>query len=403
MDRLTVSLLEQNCVVKLINGVELKELPAKMFVQHEERILNDLGRTLDSLQKDGLTVQQAFIIVTKSPAFIKETEESAYSSEYFLKGTLYHWLINNAKETIEKATMNDTIEVGMTELKEQAKQLFTTQELIDTIDRPGFAWDNLNEAEQRNLTDSLNVFVRRQIAKYGKSLDKQVIVYQYRYKENNENCVDYGQWSDWKDCKNVADYEDIQVYISWGKTYEVRKLAVLDDDSTQKKIDTLFDAIKHGDEEHQAWLKSAIEAHFAGNPMPEYVAGKNSKIKVELAEGEPFFVLRGRDPQAPDLIEDWATARYKCEPHSGKAESAYAVARSMREFKTANPELGMARSLYRQSICVDISKLNAWNNSLDKGILLCEQNHRTGDAKTLLDIKNYLARNESFQPKISIK
>lgn len=28
------------------------------------------------------------------------------------------------------------------------------------------------------------------------------------------------------------------------------------------KIETLFDAVKHGDEEHQRWLKEAIDSHF---------------------------------------------------------------------------------------------------------------------------------------------
>jgi hypothetical protein len=30
----------------------------------------------------------------------------------------------------------------------------------------------------------------------------------------------------------------------------------------------LFDAIAHGDDEHRAWLKEAITAHFAGEPVP---------------------------------------------------------------------------------------------------------------------------------------
>ena len=30
----------------------------------------------------------------------------------------------------------------------------------------------------------------------------------------------------------------------------------------EKKRDTLFDAVKHGDEKHRAWLKKAIEDHF---------------------------------------------------------------------------------------------------------------------------------------------
>jgi hypothetical protein len=32
----------------------------------------------------------------------------------------------------------------------------------------------------------------------------------------------------------------------------------------KQKIDTLYDAIKHGDETHQAWLKEAIGTHFYG-------------------------------------------------------------------------------------------------------------------------------------------
>lgn len=34
-----------------------------------------------------------------------------------------------------------------------------------------------------------------------------------------------------------------------------------------KPVDTLYDAIKHGDENHRAWLKQAIEDHFAGRPV----------------------------------------------------------------------------------------------------------------------------------------
>ena len=30
----------------------------------------------------------------------------------------------------------------------------------------------------------------------------------------------------------------------------------------QEKINTLFDKIKHGDQEHQDWLKKAIDEHF---------------------------------------------------------------------------------------------------------------------------------------------
>jgi NTP pyrophosphatase (non-canonical NTP hydrolase) len=37
----------------------------------------------------------------------------------------------------------------------------------------------------------------------------------------------------------------------------------------QPLVERLHIAIAHGDEEHRAWLKEAIEAHFAGKPVPE--------------------------------------------------------------------------------------------------------------------------------------
>ena len=36
----------------------------------------------------------------------------------------------------------------------------------------------------------------------------------------------------------------------------------------------LFNAIKHGDAEHQAWLKQALENYFEGLPMPPVQGGK---------------------------------------------------------------------------------------------------------------------------------
>jgi hypothetical protein len=43
-----------------------------------------------------------------------------------------------------------------------------------------------------------------------------------------------------------------------------------------RRVAALFDAIKHGDAEHQAWLKDAVVAHFAGQPVPP-PRGKNKK------------------------------------------------------------------------------------------------------------------------------
>ena len=37
-------------------------------------------------------------------------------------------------------------------------------------------------------------------------------------------------------------------------------------------IPQLFDKIKHGEPGHKAWLEEAVECHFLGKPMPDYVA-----------------------------------------------------------------------------------------------------------------------------------
>ncbi len=61
---------------------------------------------------------------------------------------------------------------------------------------------------------------------------------------------------------------------------------------------------------------------------------------------EPSFVLLGRDPQAPDLVEQWAIKRQELEPTSGKPSMARDIAEKMRTYKVANPGKGMSADLY---------------------------------------------------------
>lgn len=61
--------------------------------------------------------------------------------------------------------------------------------------------------------------------------------------------------------------------------------------------------------------------------------------------GEPSFVLLGRDPQAPDLVETWADVRAIAEPSSPKPEMARRIASAMRAWKIGRPGLGMPVSL----------------------------------------------------------
>lgn len=50
---------------------------------------------------------------------------------------------------------------------------------------------------------------------------------------------------------------------------------------------------------------------------------------------EPMFVLLGRDPQAPALVEAWATEREANGEDLRKVDEARNCAKKMREYRTA--------------------------------------------------------------------
>lgn len=67
---------------------------------------------------------------------------------------------------------------------------------------------------------------------------------------------------------------------------------------------------------------------------------------------EPFFVLLGRDLQAPALLEDWAlTRRYSPEVSDKiKAAEALDIARSMRGYRIDNPEVGIRHAVLQTAL-----------------------------------------------------
>ena len=76
-----------------------------------------------------------------------------------------------------------------------------------------------------------------------------------------------------------------------------------------------------------------------------------SKSKeIPCVPDEPYFVLLGRDPQAPNLIGLWARDRHLMEHSSSKPAYACLIADKMRTFKTTNPNLGMYQSKYDKLI-----------------------------------------------------
>jgi hypothetical protein len=48
------------------------------------------------------------------------------------------------------------------------------------------------------------------------------------------------------------------------------------------QVESLFSAIAHGDDEHRVWLKEAIDAHFAGDPVPPCRGKGRKEAQVEM-------------------------------------------------------------------------------------------------------------------------
>ena len=80
-------------------------------------------------------------------------------------------------------------------------------------------------------------------------------------------------------------------------------------------------------------------------------------VVIHMQPGEPFFVLLGRDPQSPDLVDQWATDRNQMEMGNPKVAQAMDIAMLMRQFKEANPELGASKNLYEEKLCQDLMYL----------------------------------------------
>ena len=70
--------------------------------------------------------------------------------------------------------------------------------------------------------------------------------------------------------KLVERVEEAQSELS--NVYGTSELWSSTADELIERIPQLFDKIAHGEAGHREWLKKAIEAHFLGEPMPEYVA-----------------------------------------------------------------------------------------------------------------------------------
>jgi hypothetical protein len=68
---------------------------------------------------------------------------------------------------------------------------------------------------------------------------------------------------------------------------------------------------------------------------------------IRCNPGEPYFVLLGRDPQAPELVMQWAAEREICEPEAkAKTDEAFQIATAMMAYKEQHPDIGMPAGQY---------------------------------------------------------
>lgn len=69
---------------------------------------------------------------------------------------------------------------------------------------------------------------------------------------------------------------------------------------------------------------------------------------IGIVEGEPIFVLKGRDPIAPDLIYKWANIRQAIQSgrESQKVIDARDLAAHFGLWKNKNPESGLHKKYY---------------------------------------------------------
>jgi hypothetical protein len=70
--------------------------------------------------------------------------------------------------------------------------------------------------------------------------------------------------------KELSDEVEQMAYAAGG--VDIPTDAFLKGVEILRLIPLLYAKIKHGEPGHEAWLKEAIECHFLGKPMPEYVA-----------------------------------------------------------------------------------------------------------------------------------
>lgn len=53
-------------------------------------------------------------------------------------------------------------------------------------------------------------------------------------------------------------------------------------------VEGLYEALKHGDQDHKDWLRSAILAYYIGSPIPPVNGLGNKEARIKELEAEIY-------------------------------------------------------------------------------------------------------------------
>jgi hypothetical protein len=154
--------------------------------------------------------------------------------------TIYHSLAYAAREAEKKLTLLKSITVDrekpMTEKTPKENYNAFWKEILE--DEAG----NINKEQlMKELSDFS--FMLREVPKVYMAISGNKLSYPTYHAETV-----------------ITEFED---YLNEERTQAVKDAIECGEVVSSEKVDSLYDAIAHGDDKHRAWLKEAIEKHFA--------------------------------------------------------------------------------------------------------------------------------------------
>ncbi len=146
-----------------------------------------------------------------------------------------------------------------------------------------------------------------------------------------------------------------------------------------------------------AWLPAIPTHKFTDMHEANPTANRYGPIEVTIhtQPGEPFFVLLGRDAQAPDLVDQWAVDRNQIEMGNPKVSQAMDIAFMMRQFKERNPDLGLSVDKYNAQQSKELFYLVPRSEKYTEQEIL-KMAMVVAEAAVLSEVELWISRNTCF-------